>query len=110
MSDMLGAEDGVTDDPMGSSWSMGVAMLVLFSVEQRFELHSNFPGSCIAELTLRWANGRMCATARDFNWSCDTRDLAGRACAVSRGAAAPCTALDIHLELQAPCTRQGAPT
>ena len=57
MSDMLGVSDGATDDPMGSSWSMGVAMLVLFSVEQRFELRSNFPGSCIAELTLRWANG-----------------------------------------------------
>ena len=33
MSDMLGVSDGVTDDPTGSSWSMGVAMLALFSVE-----------------------------------------------------------------------------
>ena len=43
ISDMLGMSDGVTDDPMGSSWSMGLAMLVLFLVEQRFELCSNFP-------------------------------------------------------------------
>ena len=107
---MLGVSDGAMDDPMGSSWSMGVAMLVLFLVEWRFELHSNFPSSCIAELTLRWANGRMCATAHDFNWPCDVRDLAGRACVVSCGAVAPHAALDIHLELQAPCTQQGVPT
>ena len=86
---MLGMSDGVTDDPTGSSWSMGVAMLVLFLVEQQFELHSNFPGSCIAELTLRWANGQMCATACDFNWSCDTRNQAGRACMVIRGVLHP---------------------
>ena len=42
MSDTLGVLDGATDDPTGSSWSMGVAMLVWFSVEQRFELCSNF--------------------------------------------------------------------
>ena len=81
---------------------MGVAMLVLFSVEQRFELHSNFPGSCIVELTLHWANGRMCATARDFNWSHDARNQAGQACVVIRGVVSPRAALDIHLELQAP--------
>ena len=57
ISDMLGVSDGAMDNPTGSSWSMGVAMLVLFSVEQQFELRSNFPSSCIAELTLRWANG-----------------------------------------------------
>ena len=43
MSDMLGVLDSGTDDPTGSSWSMGVAMLVLFLVDQRFELCSNFP-------------------------------------------------------------------
>ena len=43
MSDMLGVSDGATDDPTGSSWSMGVAMSVLFLVDQRFELCSNFP-------------------------------------------------------------------
>ena len=93
---MLGMSDGARDDPTGSSWSMGVAMLVLFSVEQQFELHSNFPGSCIAKLTLRWANGRMCATAHDFNWSCDARDLAGRACMVNHGAVAPRAAKAEH--------------
>ena len=89
---------------------MGVAMLVLFLVEQRFELRSNFPGSCIAELTLHWANGQKCAIACDFNWSHAARDLVGRACVVNRGAVAPRAALDIHLELQAPCTQQGVPT
>ena len=87
----------------------GVAMLVLFSVEQQFELCSNFPSSCIAELTLRWANGRKCAIACDFNWSRAVHNLVGRACAVNRGAVAPRAALDIHLELQAPCTQQGVP-
>ena len=43
MTDTLGVSDGVTDDPTGLSWSMGVAMLVLFLVEQWFELRSNFP-------------------------------------------------------------------
>ena len=109
ISDMLGVLDGVTDDPMGSSWSMGVAMLVLFSVEQRFGICSNFPSSCIAELTLCWANGQKCAIALDFNWSHAAWDLAGRACAVNHGAVAPHAALDIHLELQAPCTQQGVP-
>ena len=107
---MLGAEDGVTDDPAGLSCSMGVAMLARFLVERRFELRSNFPGSCIAELTLHGANGRMRAIARDFNWSRAACNLAGRACAVNRRVVAPCAALDIHLELQAPCTQQGAPT
>ena len=107
---MLGVSDGAMDNPTGSSWSMGVAMLVLFLVEQRFELCSNFPGSCIAELTLCWANGQMCAIAHDFNWSCDMHNLVGQACAISHGAVAPRAALDIHLELQAPCTQQGVPT
>ena len=43
MSDTLGVSDGATDDPTGSSWSMGVAMSVLFLVDQWFELCSNFP-------------------------------------------------------------------
>ena len=43
MSDMLGVSDGATDDPMGSSWFMGVAMSMLFLADQRFELRSNFP-------------------------------------------------------------------
>ena len=42
-SNTLGVSDGATDDPMGSSWSMGVAMSMLFLVDQRFELRSNFP-------------------------------------------------------------------
>ena len=37
-------------------------------------------------------------------------DLVGRACAVNCRVIAPRTALDIHLELQAPCTQQGVPT
>ena len=57
ISDTLGMLDGATDGPTGSSRSMGVAMLVLFLVEQQFELCSNVPSSCIAELTLHWANG-----------------------------------------------------
>ena len=42
MSDMLGVSDGATDDPVGLSWSMRVAMLVQFSIEWQFELCSNF--------------------------------------------------------------------
>ena len=42
MSNTLGVLDGAMDDPMGSSWSMGVAILVRFSVEWWFELCSNF--------------------------------------------------------------------
>ena len=42
MSDTLGVSDGATDDPTGSSWSMGVAMSMLFLADQRFELRSNF--------------------------------------------------------------------
>ena len=38
---LVGMSDGVTDDPTGSSWSMGVALLVQFSVEWQFELSSN---------------------------------------------------------------------
>ena len=42
MSDTLGVSDGVMDDPTGSPWSMGVAILVQFLIERRFELRSNF--------------------------------------------------------------------
>ena len=42
MSDMLGVSDGTMDDPVGLSWSMGVAILVQFSVEWWFELCSTF--------------------------------------------------------------------
>ena len=44
MSDMLDVSDGATDDPMGLSWSMGVAMSVRLLAEWWFELHSKiFP-------------------------------------------------------------------
>ena len=42
MSDMLGMSDGATDNPTGSSWSMGIAMSVWFCVEWQVELCSNF--------------------------------------------------------------------
>ena len=41
MDDVRHTGDSAMDDPTGSYWSMGVAMLVRFSVEQWFELHSN---------------------------------------------------------------------